>query len=189
MIQMKIVIGMSGAAGALYAMRLLEELSEQASVSLVVSETAKQIITDETEIEFADLEDMAEESFDNHDMGASICSGSRNFDAMVIVPCSMATLAKVACGISDNVITRAASVAMKERRKLIIVPRETPLSSIHLENMLKLSRDGVIILPAMPGFYGGPESAMDMVDFIVGRIMDQLDIENNIGPRWGQKIE
>lgn len=186
---MKVVIGISGASGALYAIRLLEELSEQTSVLLVASKTAKQIIIDETEIEFTDLEDIAEETFDNHDMNASICSGSRNFDAMVIVPCSMATLAKVACGISDNVITRAASVAMKERRKLIIVPRETPLSSIHLENMLKLSRDGVIILPAMPGFYGHPESAMDLVDFIVGRIMDQLEMDNNIGPRWGQNIE
>jgi len=186
---MKIVIGMTGASGALYAMRLLEELSEQASVSLVASETAKQIITDETEVEYTDLEDMADESFDNNDMNASICSGSRNFDAMVIVPCSMATLAKIACGISDNVITRAASVALKERRKLIIVPRETPLSSIHLENMLKLSRDGVIILPAMPGFYGRPETPLDLVDFIVGRIMDQLDMENNIGPRWGQGTE
>jgi 4-hydroxy-3-polyprenylbenzoate decarboxylase len=186
---MKILIGISGASGALYAVRLLEELSEQASVSLVASETAKQIIADETELEFADLEDMAEESFDNHDMNASICSGSRNFDAMVIVPCSMATLAKVACGISDNVITRAASVAMKERRKLIIVPRETPLSSIHLENMLKLSREGAVVLPAMPGFYGGPESAMDLVDFIVGRIMDQLGMENTLGPKWGQDVQ
>jgi 4-hydroxy-3-polyprenylbenzoate decarboxylase len=186
---MKILIGISGASGALYAVRLLEELSEQASVSLVASETAKQIIADETELEFVDLEDMAEESFDNHDMNASICSGSRNFDAMVIVPCSMATLAKVACGISDNVITRAASVAMKERRKLIIVPRETPLSSIHLENMLKLSREGAVVLPAMPGFYGGPESAMDLVDFIVGRIMDQLGMENTLGPKWGQDVQ
>jgi 4-hydroxy-3-polyprenylbenzoate decarboxylase len=186
---MKIIIGISGASGALYAIRLLEELSEKASISLVASETAKQIIADETEIEFADLEDMADEYFDNHDMNAGICSGSSKFDAVVIVPCSMATLAKIACGISDNVMTRAASVAMKERRKLIIVPRETPLSSIHLENMLKLSREGVIVLPAMPGFYGGPESAIDLVDFIVGRILDQLEIDNNLGPRWGQEIE
>jgi 4-hydroxy-3-polyprenylbenzoate decarboxylase len=186
--QMKIVIGISGASGALYAIRLLEELSEQASVSLVASETAKQIIIDETEVEFTDLEDMADESFDNHDMNASICSGSRNFDAMVIVPCSMATLGKIACGISDNV-TRTASVAIKERRKLIIMPRETPLSSIHLENMLKLSREGVIMLPAMPGFYGCPESAIDLVDFIVSRILDQLEMDNSLGPRWGQNIE
>ena len=185
---MDIVIGITGASGALYAVRLVEELSKQCRVTLVSSETGKELIIEETEIDYTDLESLAHENLSNSDMSAGICSGSRAFDAMVIVPCSMATLAKVACGISDNVITRAASVAMKERRKLIIVPRETPLSTIHLENMLKLSREGVIILPAMPGFYGNPETATDLVDFIVGRILDQLDLENNIAPRWGQKI-
>ena len=96
------------------------------------------------------------------------------------------SLGKIASGISDNVITRAASVAMKERRKLIIVPRETPLSSIHLENMLKLSREGVVVLPAMPGFYGCPETAMDLVNFVVGRIMDQLGLENEVTARWAE---
>ncbi|MDO9536878.1 MAG: UbiX family flavin prenyltransferase [Thermoplasmata archaeon] len=183
---MNIVIGITGASGALYAIRLAEELSEQCRITLIASETAKQIITEETEIEYADLEELAHESFPNNDMNASICSGSRDFDAMVIVPCSMTTLAKISSGIADNVITRAASVALKEKRKLIIVPRETPLNSIHLENMLKLSREGVIVLPAMPGFYGGPETAIDMVDFIVGRIMDQLGLDNDISPRWGE---
>ena len=185
---MDIVVGITGASGALYAIRLMEELAEQCRITLVASETAKQLIAEETDLEFADLESLAHENASNCDMNAGICSGSRAFDAMVIVPCSMATLGKIASGISDNVITRAASVAMKERRKLILVPRETPLSSIHLENMLKLSREGVIILPAMPGFYGKSESAMDLVDFIVGRIMDQLKMENNLGPRWGQEF-
>ena len=183
---MDVVIGITGASGALYAIRLMEELAEQCRITLVASETAKQLIIEESDIEFSDLESLAHENVSNSDMNASICSGSREFDAMVIVPCSMTTLGKVASGISDNVITRAASVAMKERRKLIIVPRETPLSSIHLENMLKLSREGVIVLPAMPGFYGRPETAMDLLDFIVGRILDQLEMENTIGPRWGQ---
>jgi 4-hydroxy-3-polyprenylbenzoate decarboxylase len=182
---MNIVIGITGASGALYAVRLIEELSEQCDVTIVASETAKQIISDETELDYEDLEDLVSEAFRNDDMNAAICSGSRKFDAMVIAPCSMTTLARISCGLADNVIARAASVALKERRKLIIVPRETPLSTIHLENMLRLSRDGAIILPAMPGFYGKPETAADMVDFIVGRIMDQLGIENRNGPRWG----
>jgi 4-hydroxy-3-polyprenylbenzoate decarboxylase len=186
MMHMDVVVGISGASGALYATRLVEELSERCRVFLVASETAKQLIRDETELEYSDLEDLAHESFDNHDMNSLICSGSQPFDAMVIVPCSMTTLAKIACGIGDNVMTRAASVALKEHRKLIIVPRETPLSGIHLENMLRLSREGAIILPAMPGFYGSPETAMDLVDFMVGRIMDQLGLDNSIGPRWGE---
>jgi 4-hydroxy-3-polyprenylbenzoate decarboxylase len=184
MMNMDVIVGITGASGALYATRLVEELSERCRVFLVASETAKQIIADETELDYSDLEDMAHETFSNDDMNSLICSGSHPFDAMVIVPCSMTTLAKISCGIGDNVITRAASVALKERRKLIIVPRETPLSGIHLENMLRISREGGIILPAMPGFYGRPETAMDLVDFIVGRILDTLDIENEIAHRW-----
>jgi len=183
---MDVVVGITGASGALYAIRLLEELSDGSRITLITSDTARQLISEETEMDMTDVESLADEVVGNSDMSAAVCSGSRAFDAMVIVPCSMATLGKIACGISDNVITRAAAVAMKERRKLIVVPRETPLSSIHLENMLKLSREGVVVLPAMPGFYGGPESAMGLVDFIVGRILDQLDMESSVGPRWGQ---
>ncbi|MBA3045211.1 MAG: UbiX family flavin prenyltransferase [Candidatus Thermoplasmatota archaeon] len=183
---MNVIVGITGASGALYATRLVEELSDHTRVIMIASDTAKQIIVDETETNYDELEELAHESFSNHDMNAAICSGSREFDAMVILPCSMTTLAKISCGIADNVITRAASVALKERRKLIIVPRETPLTGIHLENMLKLSREGAIILPAMPGFYGRPETALELVDFIVGRIMDLLGLENEIGPRWGQ---
>lgn len=186
MIPMDIVVGITGASGAMYAVRLLEELTDQNRVTLVVSEAAVQVLSDETEVSMQELEALATEVVSNSDLGAAVCSGSRGFDAMVIVPCSMATLGKLACGISDNVITRAASVAMKERRKLILVPRETPLSSIHLENMLRLSREGVVVLPAMPGLYGNPQSVIDLVDFVVGRIMDQLDIETSVGPRWGQ---
>ena len=141
-------------------------------------------MADETDFNYSDLEKLAHETYDNYDMGADICSGSHKFDAMVIVPCSMTTMAKLACGIGDNVITRAGSVTLKERRKLIIVPRETPMSSIQLENMLKLSREDAVILPAMPGFYGRPETALELIDFVVGRILDQLDIENEIGVRW-----
>ena len=181
---MRVIVAISGASGSAYAIRLMKELAQHCEVLLVASETAKQIMIDETDILYRDLEALAHESFDNYDMGASICSGSSKFDAMVIVPCSMTTLAKLATGIGDNVITRAGSVALKERRKLIIVPRETPMSSIQIENMLKLSRENAILLPAMPGFYGRPETAQDLVKFIVGRILDQLDIENEIGVRW-----
>ncbi len=184
MMRMDIVVGITGASGVLYATRLVEELAERCRVFLVASETAKQIIYDETELEFSDLESLAHETFRNDDMNSLICSGSQPFDAMVIVPCSMTTLAKISCGIGDNAITRAASVALKERRKLILVPRETPLSSIHLENMLKLSRDGAMMLPAMPGFYGHPESAIDLVDFVVGRVLDSLSLDNEVGARW-----
>ena len=181
---MKIIIGISGASGSAYATRLIEELYEQCEIVLVASETAKQIMADETDFNYSDLEKLAHETYDNYDMGADICSGSHKFDAMVIVPCSMTTLAKLACGIGDNVITRAGSVTLKERRKLIIVPRETPMSSIQLENMLKLSREDAVILPAMPGFYGRPETAQELIDFVVGRILDLLDIENEVGVRW-----
>ncbi len=181
---MKVVIGITGASGSAYAVRLVEELSERCETILVASEAAKQVMSGELDVSFSDIEELASEVLDNHDMAAGICSGSISFDAMVIVPCSMNTLGKLACGISDNVITRAGSVALKERRKLIIVPRETPLTSIHIENMLKLSREDAVILPPMPGFYGQPETAMDLVDFIVGRILDQLGFENELCPRW-----
>ncbi|MCK5309091.1 MAG: UbiX family flavin prenyltransferase [Thermoplasmata archaeon] len=181
---MRIIIGISGASGSAYATRLVEELYEQCEIILVASETAKQIMEDETEFKYNELAELAHETFDNYDMGADICSGSHNFDAMVIVPCSMTTMAKLACGIGDNVITRAGSVALKERRKLIIVPRETPMSSIQIENMLKLSREDAIMLPAMPGFYGRPETSGEIIDFVVGRILDQLGIENEVGVRW-----
>ena len=184
---MRIVVGITGASGSPYAVSLIEQLAEEHEVLLVASETAKQILLDESEMEYGELEKLASESFDNFDLAASICSGSHQFNAMVIVPCSMTTLAKLSCGIGDNVITRAGSVCLKERRKLIIVPRETPMSSIQLENMLKLSRDGVIVLPAMPGFYGQPETVDELVDFIVGRILDQLGVENRVGVRWGQE--
>ena len=183
---MRIIVAISGASGSAYAIRLVEELSREHDVLLVASETAKRIMLDETDIQFPDLERLVAGVYDNHDMGAGICSGSFQFDAMVIVPCSMTTLAKLACGIGDNVMTRAGSVALKERRKLIMVPRETPMSSIQIENMLKLSRENAVMLPAMPGFYGRPETADDLVNFIVGRILDQLGIQNDVGARWTQ---
>jgi len=183
---MKIVVAITGASGSAYAVRLIEELNEKAEVILVASEPAKEILTAELDIPFTELEELASESYDNDYMAASICSGSAPFDAMVVVPCSMNTLGKLASGIADNVIARAGSVALKEGRRLIIVPRETPLNTIQIENMLKMSNAGAVILPPMPGFYGRPETAMDLVEFVVGRILDQLGIGNELAPRWGE---
>jgi 4-hydroxy-3-polyprenylbenzoate decarboxylase len=118
------------------------------------------------------------------DLAAAPASGSHRFDALVIVPCSGTTVAKIASGIADNLVTRAAAVALKEQRKLILVPRETPLSAIALENLLKLARLGAVVLSASPGFYGKPREVSDLVDFVVARILDHLGVDHELGPRW-----
>jgi len=125
--------------------------------------------------------------FGREEWFAPVASGSNPPDAMVICPCSMGTLAAVACGLADNLIERAADVMLKERRPLILVPRETPLSAIHLENMLRLSRAGAVILPANPGFYHHPDSVQDLVDFVVARVLDLLRVQHRLMPRWGEK--
>lgn len=181
---MKIVIGVTGASGVIYGVRLLENLKEEKY--LIVSENAKKIMEYETEYKIKDVEKLAGHYYENNDLFPEISSGSFIFDAMVIVPCSMSTLSKIANGISDNLITRTASVCLKEKRKLVIVPRETPVSTIHLQNMAKLSENGAIILPAMPGFYPKPANVDDTINFVVGKIMDCLGIENNLYKRWGK---
>lgn len=178
-------MGITGASGAQYAYKLLECL--QSEVELIVSEDAKKVIEAETPWRWEDFTRLAVASYGNHDFGAPVASGSHRFDAMVIVPCSMNTLAKVAMGLADNLITRAASVTLKEGRKLILVPRETPLHVLHLEHMLEASRLGATILPAMPGFYHRPERVEDLVDFIVARILDHLGIDHELVPRWGEE--
>jgi 4-hydroxy-3-polyprenylbenzoate decarboxylase len=124
--------------------------------------------------------------FGREEWFAPVASGSNPPDAMVICPCTMGTLAAVACGLADNLIARAADVVLKEKRPLILVPRETPFSQIHLENMLKLARSGAVILPANPGFYHRPESVQQVVDFVVARVLDQLGIAHDLMPRWGE---
>ncbi len=138
--------------------------------------------TDFTEEDFASL---ASFTYSNDDFRAPLASGSYIFDALVVVPCSMNTVAKIATGLADNLIARTASVALKEGRKVILVPRETPLHEIHLSQMAKLSRMGATVLPASPGFYHRPETVNDVVDFVVARILDHLAIEHNLIPRWG----
>lgn len=182
---MKIIVAVTGATGAIYGVRLLEYLSKLAiETHLVLSDWAKETLKLETPFACDDLVKLAAKVYDNNDLAAAISSGSFKADGMVIVPCSMKTLAAVNHGFSDNLIQRAADVTIKEGRKLILVPRETPLSPIHLENMLKLSRLGVVIMPPMPAFYNKPTSIDDIVNHHTGRILDQLDITHNFINRW-----
>ena len=183
---MRIIIAITGASGAIYGIRLLEILSDRQDIEtyLVISPPAEEIIKVETDYDPSYVKSLATRYFDSNDLTAPIASGSFLFDAMVIIPCSMKTLSAIAHGYSSNLITRAAEVTLKEKRKLILVPRETPLSAIHLENMLKLAKIGVVILPACPGFYHLPKKITDLIDFIVGKVLDQLDIEHDLYKRW-----
>ena len=181
----RVVVGVTGASGVQYAYALLRNL-EGHDVDLVISDDARKVIAAETDLGAKAFGKLAANTYGNDDTTAPPASGSYRFDAMVVIPCSMGTLGKIAWGISDNLISRAAAVCMKERRTLILVPRETPLAATHLENMLRLANQGVVVLPAMPGFYHGPKSVDDLVDFIVGKVLDQLGIEHRLFKRWGE---
>lgn len=184
---MRIIVGMSGGSCSIYGIGLLKVLQElQLETHLVVSTMGEYVAAHECGMDIKELKALATYFHDNKDLTAPIASGSFKTDGMVIVPCSMRTLAAVANGLSDNLITRAADVIIKEKRNLVMVPRETPLSTIHLENMLKLARAGATIMPAAPGFYHQPESITDIVSIMVGRILDQLKIEHNLFKRWGE---
>ena len=152
---------------------------------LIVSETGRQILEYETNMKLDELTALSDANYDDSDLFAPTSSGSYPFDAMVIIPCSESTLAKIANGIADTLIARTAAVALKEHRRLVLVPRETPVSAIMLENELKLARLGVTILPANPGFYSKPESVEDLVDFVVGRVLDQLGQDHDLFMCWG----
>jgi 4-hydroxy-3-polyprenylbenzoate decarboxylase len=190
-------VAITGASGAPYAVRLLEQLCIAGQrVSLIVSGHGMRLLSTETGIEsMAALRDAVGGRgwddlvtvYDDSDRGAAPASGSARSAGMVICPCSMGTLSAIAAGSSRSLVERAADVTLKERRKLILVPRETPLSSIHLENMLKLSREGVVVLPAAPGFYHRPASIAELVDFVVARVMDQMGVEHSVGRRWGRE--
>ncbi len=193
-------VAVSGASGAPYALRLLQVLVRGGhSVYLLISGDGLSILNDETGLMLkgseTDIQNAIDEHleakegqityFDEDNMYAPIASGSVKIDAMVVVPCSMKTLASIANGFASNLIERAADVTLKEKRKLIIVPREMPLSAIHLRNMLALAELGCHIIPAMPAFYHHPKKISDMVDFVVGRVLDSMGIENDLSPRWG----
>lgn len=182
---MKVVVGVSGGSGSIYAVSLLKALKElNIETHLVVSTMGEYVTQHELGINLEELKSLATYFHDNKNFAAPIASGSFKVDKMVVLPCSMKTLSSVANGFSDSLITRACDVTLKEGRKLILVPRETPLNPIHLENMLKLSRLGVTIFPPSPGFYNHPETIEDIVINITGRLLDMMDIENNLVDRW-----
>ncbi len=176
---MKIVMAISGASGVIYGIRILESLKNE-EVHLIISENAKKIIEFETDYNIESLKSLAMRYYNNSEMDCELSSGSNKFESLIIAPCSMSTLAKIANGIADNLITRVAAVALKERRKIILVPRETPLSTIALENMYKLSKNGVIILPASPPFYIKPKKIEELVNYIAGKVLDILGLEHRL---------
>ena len=185
MIFMNVLISIGGASGSIYGIRLLEELKKvDVETHLIVSDGAKKILDYETSYKFEDLKKQADFFYDNDNLFSGPASGSFKLDAMVICPCSMKTLSAVANGYGDTLTSRAASCQLKEERKLIIVIRETPLDLPGIENMRKVKLAGAILLPAMPGFYHKPKKIDDLVDFIVGKILDQLKINHSLFKRW-----
>ena len=190
----KIVVGITGASGSVYGKRLIEVLAEKGfKLSVIATDKGKQVFNYELSLEIDSFVKELNEKYknikleDNNNLFAGVASGSHGFDAVIIVPCSMGTLAEISYGLSRNLLSRAADVALKENKKLILVPRETPLNTIHLENMYRLSKVGATIIPAMPGFYNHPESIDDLVNFQIGKILNYLNIDNNLFERWEDK--
>ena len=180
-----IVVAITGASGVIYGIRLLKALNElNINSALVISDAGKVVIESETDYSVNDVINLADNYYDFNDLTSSINSGSFKFESLAIVPCSMKTLSSIANGYGANTITRVADVCLKEIRKIVIVPRETPLRSAHIQNMLTLSQEGAVILPAMPGFYSAHDTVDDQINFVVGKILDSLKIENNLFERW-----
>jgi len=197
-----IIVAMTGASGAPYALRLIQRLAKQEiQLHLLISDAARVVLEQESNFTLtSNLDEMAQEIADfvgvdakyltcwgNKDWMSPVASGSSDMQDMVVVPCSMGSLARIATGASSNLIERATDVMLKERKNLILVPRETPLSEIHLGHMYNLSKMGVRIIPAMPGFYHEPKSIDDLVDFMVDRVMDHLSVDDGTNIRWGSK--
>ena len=190
------VIGITGASGAIYGVRLCEVLLDLGlDVHLIITDAGWRVLQDELDWSVTKRQDVLEKQFGGRagfyeyhpvaNIGATVASGSFRTKGMVVIPCSMGTLSGIAHGSSDNLLERTADVMLKEGRKLILVPRETPLHAIHLENMLTLTRMGVRMIPAMPAFYNRPRSIEEMVDFLVGKVMDSMEIEHSLYRRWG----
>ena len=185
---MRLVIGITGSSGILYGIRMLEALKQNnIEIHLIMTEWAKKCLVLETEYDFNHVRSLADHYSDDSNLAASISSGSHKTDGMIVIPCSMKTLSSIANGYEETLVARAAGVTIKESRKLVLVPRETPLTSIHLDNMLKLAKIGVVILPAMPGFYNKPKTINDILNHVVGKCLDQFDIEHNLFKRWGTR--
>ncbi len=199
-----VVLAITGASGALYGLRLTAELLRSGRrVSLLISRCGFAVLREECGLDWEGRPDEVTARVQGYfgaggealayyaedDFFAPVASGSSAPDAMVVAPCSMGSLARIAAGLSGTLMERAADCMLKEGRPLLLVPRETPLSAIHLENMLKLARLGVRIVPAMPGFYGQPETVADLVDFVVGKVLDQLGVSHGLYRRWGSPEE
>jgi len=198
--QEPVIVAVTGASGAPYALRLIKRLAAAGITQhVLLSDAARVVLKQEVDLQLPDepkatalalanavhVDASGIRCYATRDWFSPSASGSAGIRRMIVIPCSMGTLARIACGASDNLIERAADVMIKERRQLILVPRETPLSAIHLENMLKLARLGVDIIPAMPGFYHRPESLDDIIDFVVDRVLNHIDIINPEAKKWG----
>ena len=187
--KVKLIVGLTGATGTIYGVRLLERLRElDVETHLVISRWGARTLTHETPYSREHIESLATVTYPPGDMGAAISSGSFKTDGMIVAPCSAKTLAAIAHGVGDNLIHRAADVILKERRRLLLAVREAPLSDIHLENMLKLSRMGVVILPPVPAFYNHPRTIDDVVDHTVARMLDAFGLEVRGAIRWAGEM-
>jgi 4-hydroxy-3-polyprenylbenzoate decarboxylase len=192
------IVGITGASGAMYGIRLCERLLDMGTpVHLVITEAGWRVLKEELGWDATRRQAALEEKFGGKsapyryypiaDIGAAVASGTFRVHGMVVAPCSMGTLAAIAHGLSDNLLERAADVTLKEGRRLVLVPRETPLHAIHLQNMLTLSQMGVRIVPASPGFYNRPQTLEEIVDFLVGKILDSMGIDHELYKRWGEE--
>jgi len=181
----RLVVGVSGASGAIYGIRALQVLKKRGvETHLILTDSAQETIRLETDFRRGDVEKLVSEVHQVGDLTSKLASGSFPTDGMLVIPCSMKTLAGVATGYSDNLLLRAADVTLKERRRLVLVVRETPLSLIHLENMVRITRAGAVILPAMPSFYHRPKTVDELVDQVVGKALDLLGVEHGLTRSW-----
>ena len=185
---LNLVVGITGSTGAIYGIRMLEVLKKlDIGTSLVVSEWGAKCIAMETKYDVGYVRSLASTYYDEKNMAAAVSSGTHKTDGMMILPCSMKTLSAIANGYDDTLVARAAGVAIKESRKLVLMVREAPFSAIHLENMLKLSRLGVVIMPPVTEFYTAPKSVDDIINHGVGKCLDQFGIEHDLYHRWGSR--
>jgi 4-hydroxy-3-polyprenylbenzoate decarboxylase len=187
-VKTRLIIGISGASGAIYGIRLLEILRQHSEIEthLVLTKPGERTIVEETDYRVEDVKRLATVAHAPADIGASIASGSFVTSGMVVMPCSIRSLSAIAYGQADNLLTRAADVVLKERRKLVLVVRETPLHRGHLKSMLEATESGAIIMPPVPAFYGRPKTIDDLVLHTVGRVLDLFQVEHGLGPRWGE---
>ncbi len=183
---LKLIVAITGSTGVIYGVKLLQVLKQNdIQTHLIITEWAKKCLALETDFKFDEIRSLGTTVSDETNMAASVSSGTHKIDGMIVIPCSMKTLSSIANGYDETLVARAAGVTLKESRRLVLVTRETPLTAINLENMLKLARLGVVILPPVPGFYTKPKTIDDLVSHTVGKCLDQFDIEHNLYKRWG----